>query len=277
MLTPSSTSSISLPHYLSSSTTSTSSESETLTCRCLPAFFLALCADLESSDEETSSSSPLPLSESLVALLRLCRFHVTLFCLWLTLWLGMMEPWRYPFSNPSSSNSHGRGWSVLNFHVRRDNGGIFGNAFSHFVLIKNIKKFCSEVIDLSKFTSKAQGHQSLKLERLVFDWLNRFLVGLEIFKSAEDCRPDHGYSLCQPWWFAVLIGHGPVWSWSFSGPVTGLPNTTQIHAGRPPAPLSTDGIICSLALVPWMVIWASLVIVIVVLPCWAAWEQHTPD
>ena len=28
----------------------------------------------------------------------------------------------------------------------------------------------------------------------------------------------------------VLIGHGPVWSRSFSGPVTGLPNTTADYS-----------------------------------------------
>ena len=40
-----------------------------------------------------------------------------------------------------------------------------------------------------------------------------------------DHRPDHGYSLLQSLKFPVFSSPDPVWSQSFSGPVTGLPNT----------------------------------------------------
>src|SRR6266704_6046908 len=42
---------------------------------------------------------------------------------------------------------------------------------------------------------------------------------------AMDCRLDCGYGLLQSLKFPVFSSPGPVWSWSFSGPVTRLPNT----------------------------------------------------
>ena len=55
--------------------------------------------------------------------------------------------------------------------------------------------------------------------------LDRSLAGPTFFKMAMDRRPDRGYGLLRSSKFAVFSGPGPVWSRSFSGPVTGLPNT----------------------------------------------------
>ena len=53
------------------------------------------------------------------------------------------------------------------------------------------------------------------------------MAGPTFFEMAKDRRPDHGYGLLRSSKFAVFSGPGPVWSRSFSGPVTGLPNTNS--------------------------------------------------
>src|SRR5271156_471358 len=64
-------------------------------------------------------------------------------------------------------------------------------------------------------------------QKLKRKWRKRpVLTGLLKFEIMKDRRPDRGLGPYRSYYFAVLIGPGPVQSRSFSGPETGPPSTT---------------------------------------------------
>src|SRR5271168_2735520 len=63
-------------------------------------------------------------------------------------------------------------------------------------------------------------------QKLKRKWRKRpVLTGLLKFEIMKDRRPDRGLGPYRSYYFAVLIGPGPVQSRSFSGPETGPPST----------------------------------------------------
>jgi len=65
-------------------------------------------------------------------------------------------------------------------------------------------------------------------QKLKRKWRKRpVLTGLLKFEIMKDRRPDRGLGPYRSYYFAVLIGPGPVQSRSFSGPETGPPSTSK--------------------------------------------------
>jgi len=76
-------------------------------------------------------------------------------------------------------------------------------------------------------------------QKLKRKWRKRpVLTGLLKFEIMKDRRPDRGLGPYRSYYFAVLIGPGPVQSRSFSGPETGPPSTSSVAAMEGGCPLS---------------------------------------